>query len=206
MITDNFELIKDFIRCEKGEFHLLQIIHRSKDGLTKFDEGKDNFSNKTIKSYYISSPEYLDRKKDEIVEMCRTFNARAYFNPNKKSFRQIALKSLSALADMVSREDYSGILSIVDSTCGQTGSVGEKYWIMDVDTKDMSEIDRISDILSLCEPSGTEKVRMVVPTPHGYHIVARPFNKKRFHELYRERIDIHDNNHTVLFCDTPYEE
>ena len=72
MIIDNFERIKKLINCKEGEFYLLQIIHRSKDGLTKFDGDveKSHFSNKTLKSYYISNSEYLDKKKAEIVEIC----------------------------------------------------------------------------------------------------------------------------------------
>lgn len=205
MIVDNFDLIKEMINCEEGEFYLLQIIHRSKDGLTKFDKDseKQHFSNKTLKSYYVTSPDYLDKKKDEIVELCHTFNARAYFNPNKKSYRQISLKCLSELAKMVSCEEYRGVRSLVDSACGQTGSVGEKYWIVDIDTKDENEIETIKNIIESCEPLDVKKVVWIVPTLHGVHFITRSFNKKKFRDLYNQSLDMHDNNPTLLYFKEP---
>lgn len=204
MIVDNFEQIKKLINCKEGEFYLLQIIHRSKDGLTKFDGDTDkpHFSNKTLRSFYVSSPEYLDKKKEEIKELCHVFNARAYFNPNVKSYKQIALKSLSELARMVSNEDYRGILSVVDSSCGQCGSAvhGENYWIVDVDTKDMSEVNKVKTIIEgYCEPFDYKKVIDIIPTVHGYHLISKPFNKKKFHDMYGNQIDIHNNNPTLLY-------
>lgn len=208
MVVDNFELIKNFIEtngCEEGEFYLLQIIHRSKDGLTKFDQDgeKSHFSNKTIKSYYISSSEYIERKRKEIQEMCRVFNARAYFNPTVHSYKQIALKSLSELAKMVSNEEYRGVLSMIDSSCGQMGSCksGHSYWIVDIDTKEVETVEYVKSIIDQCEPLDVEKVVMTVPTLHGYHLVVKPFNKKKFHDMCPIPIDLHNNNPTILFCD-----
>lgn len=218
MIVDNFERIKKFIKienqkrfvnCEDDEnmFYLLQIIHRSKDGLTKFDSDseKSHFSNKTIRTFYVSSPEYLDKKKQEIIELCHLFNARAYFNPTVHSYKQIALKSLSELAKMVSNEDYRSILSIVDSSCGQCGSAvhGQNYWIVDIDTKDIDELNKIKSVIDQCEPIGEEKVVEIIQTLHGYHFISKPFNKKKFHDMYTEQIDIHNNNPTLCYYKEP---
>lgn len=205
MAVDNFEKIKSLVDCNEDEFYLLQIIHRSKDGLTRFDKDgeKSHFSNKTIKSYYVNSTEYLDKKRDEIIELCHMFNARAYFNPNVKSNKQITLKCLSELAHMVSVEDYKGIRSLLDSACGRTGSASkDKFWIVDVDTKDMNEVESVKAAIIQCEPVGGEKIVKLIPTVHGYHIISRPFNKKRFRDLYHEQIDIHDNNPTLLYYQT----
>lgn len=202
MIVDNFDLIKKFINCKEGEFYLVQIIHRSKDGLTKFDNKgeKSHFSNKTIKSYYVTSSDYLDKKKTEMIELCHMFNARLYFNPNKKSYKQIGLKCLSELAQMVSNEDYRGVRSLVDSCCGQTGSCDKnKYWIVDIDYKDNEVVEHVKSIIGQCEPVGYEKIELTIPTLHGYHLITRPFNKKKFRDVYDEQIDIHDNNPTLLY-------
>ena len=207
MVIDNFERIKKLINCKEDEFYLLQIIHRSKDGLTKFDnEGeKQHFSNKTIKTYYISNPQYLDTKREEIIEFCKIFNGRAYFNPTVHSYKQVALKSLAELAKMVSNESYKGILSLVDSSCGQCGSAvsGQHYWIVDIDTKDIDELNKIKSVIDECEPLGEEKVVEIIPTLHGYHFISKPFNKKKFHDLYTEPIDIHNNNPTLCYFCTP---
>lgn len=206
MIVDNFERIKKFIDnngCDDGEFYLLQIIHRSKDGLTQFDENaeKSHFSNKTIKSYYITNSLYLQKKEKEIKEMCHVFNARAYFNPTIHSYKQVALKSLAELAKMVSNEEYKHVLSLVDSSCGQMGSCksGHSFWIVDIDTKDIDELNKIKEVIDQCEPIGVEKVIEIIPTLHGYHFISKPFNKKRFNDLYKEKIDIHNNNPTLIY-------
>lgn len=196
--VDNFNQIKNHINCEEGEFYLLQIIQRGKDQ----QDSEDKRSRRTIKSYYISSPEYLERKKEEIMFFCEHFNARAYINLNKKSYRQIALKGLEELAKMVAHDNFKGITSLVDSACGQTGACDKnKTWIIDVDEHDDAELEHIMTLIDdCCEPLDiNNKVVDVIPTLNGSHIITKPFNKKRFNELYKKHIDIHDNNPTLLY-------
>jgi hypothetical protein len=200
MEINNVEQIKKLMNfTSTNEFYFVQIIHRSKDGLTKFDTGKTNFSNKTIKSYFVSSPEYLDQKMEEIIELCKIFNARAYINLNKKSYKQVGLKGLENLAHMISLEEYKGIKTIFESACGQTGACDKnKTWLVDIDTKDENEIEKIKSVIEKCEPD-YEKVVDLIPTVHGYHLITKPFNKKTFRDNYQEAIDIHDNNPTLLY-------
>ena len=51
-----------------------------------------------------------------------------------------------------------------------------------------------------------DKIVETVPTRHGYHLIARPFNKKAFYEMYNESIDIHDNNPTLVFVNLKDDE
>ena len=83
MKVDNFDLIKKHIHTSEdgNEFYMLQIMRRTKD--QKGYDGKRKQS--VVKSYFISSPEYLEAKRDEIIGLCEMFNARAYINLNKKS-------------------------------------------------------------------------------------------------------------------------
>ena len=196
-MIDNFDLICNLIDCEKGEFFLLQILQRRKDG-------EKNKSHKLIKSYYVSSPEYLNHKKDEIKSLCEMFNARAYINLNKKSYKQVSLKCLKNLADAISCEDFSGVVSLFDSACGQTGSCdGQAKWVVDVDVERGEYLDdTLNDVIEAidrCEPLSVDKVVSVIPTVHGCHVIARPFDKKRFREICKKKIDIHNNNHTLLY-------
>ena len=86
MKVDNFYLIKKHIHSsDSNEFYMLQIMRRTKD--QKGYDGKHKQS--IIKSYFISSVEYLESKRDEIVGLCEMFNARAYINLNKKSYKQV---------------------------------------------------------------------------------------------------------------------
>lgn len=205
MIIDNTEQIKKLIAgCKPGEFYMLQILHRSKDGKTPYEPEGKTISQQTVKTYYISSPEYLDYKMNEIRDLCKLFNARAYINLNKKSWKQISLKSLEILASAIAKGDndpnnYKDVKTIVDSACGQTGACDKnKTWVVDVDTKDLSVLEEIKGIISQCEPLG-DKIVATIPTLHGYHLITKPFNKAKFANVYGLPLDIHDNNPTVLY-------
>ena len=203
MKVDNFDLIKKHIHSsDSNEFYMLQIMRRTKD--QKGYDGKHKQS--IIKSYFISSVEYLDSKRDEIVGLCEMFNARAYINLNKKSYKQVSLKALEILAGKIAHEEYD-IRSLFESACGQTGACdGLKTWIVDFDSKDLDELDRIKNIIDSIDPKGVSKIVETVPTRHGYHLITRPFNKKAFYEMYNESIDIHDNNPTILFVNLKDDE
>ena len=203
MKVDNFDLIKKHIHSsDNGEFYMLQIMRRTKD--QKGYEGKHKRS--IIKSYFISSVEYLDSKRDEIVGLCEIFNARAYINLNKKSYKQVSLKALEILAGKIAHEEYD-IRSLFESACGQTGACdGQKTWIVDFDSKDLDELDRIKTIIDSIEPKGVSKIVDTIPTRHGYHLITRPFNKKAFYEMYNESVDIHDNNPTLVFVNLKDDE
>ena len=197
MKVDNFDLIKKHIcSSDSNEFYMLQIMRRTKD--QKGYEGRHKQS--IIKSYFISSVEYLESKRDEIVGLCEMFNARAYINLNKKSYKQVSLKALEILAGKIAHEDYIANKTLFESACGQTGACdGQKTWIVDFDSKDLDELDRIKNIIDSIDPKGVSKIVETVPTRHGYHLITRPFNKKAFYEMYNESIDIHDNNPTLIY-------
>ena len=208
MIIYNTEQIKKLIAgCQPGEFYMLQILHRAKDGKTPYEPEGKKISQQTVKTYYISSPEYLDYKMNEIRDLCRMFNARAYINLNKKSWRQISLKSLEILAGVIAKADnnpdeWRGVKTIIDSACGQTGACDKnKTWVVDVDTKDDDELETIKNVINQCEPFDTKKVVAVIPTLHGYHIISKPFKKMKFSQLYGKQINIHNNNPTLLYTE-----
>ena len=203
MKVDNFDLIKKHIcSSDSNEFYMLQIMRRTKD--QKGYDGKHKQS--IIKSYFISSVEYLESKRDEIVGLCEMFNARAYINLNKKSYKRVSLKALEILAGKIAHEEYN-IKTLFESACGQTGACdGLKTWIVDFDSKDLDELDRIKTIIDSIEPKGVDKIIETVPTRHGYHLITRPFNKKVFYEIYNEAIDIHDNNPTCLYINLKDDE
>lgn len=215
MVIDNFEIIKNLITgCGKDEFYMLQIIHRVKDGHTKYEPQDGKSTEQVIKTYYVSNPEYLDKKKEEIKDLCRMFNARAMFNLNRKSWKQIGLKQLELTAQALGKEGkeekwWKHVKSVTESACGQTGACdGNKTWVLDIDTKDEDELDKIISFVHQCEPVVLNKVVAVIDTVHGYHLITNPFDKKAFKSLYQtihpgEKEDIiKDNNPTILYVET----
>lgn len=201
MTVDNTEQIKKLISgCAENEFYVVQILHRGKDGRTQFEPDDKKISVQTVKTYYVSSPEYLEYKMKEIRVLCDVFNARAYINLNKKSWKQINLKSLELIAKDISNECYHSLKSLVDTACGQTGACDKNgSWIVDIDTKDMNEVHRIEDCVNKCSSKYDVNVIDIVPTLHGYHIISHPFNPVEFRKLYPENLDIHKNSPTLLY-------
>lgn len=201
MVVDNTEQIKQLIsNCEENEFYVVQILHRGKDGKTQFEPDDKKISVQTIKTYYISSPEYLEYKMKEIRVLCDVFNARAYINLNKKSWKQINLKSLELLARSISNEEYHNLKSLIDTACGQTGACDKNSsWIVDIDTKDMNEVHKIEDCINKCSSNYDINTIDIIPTLHGYHIISHPFNPMEFRKLYPENLDIHKNSPTLLY-------
>ena len=119
MIVNNFEQIKGLINTtDNNEFYMVQILYRGKDGASKFFnlESKRNKS-RVIKTYFVSSADYLEKKKEEIIALCDIFNARAYFNLNKKSWKQIGCKSISLLGQYGMKDEWSKIKSVIESAC-----------------------------------------------------------------------------------------
>lgn len=47
-----------------------------------------------FKKYYINKLSDLDKYYDEIITTCDTFNLKAYFEINRKSYKKVALNSL----------------------------------------------------------------------------------------------------------------
>lgn len=218
MIVDNREHIKNLIAgCGQDEFYMLQILHRVKDGHTKYEPQDKKSCEQIVKTYFVTGPDYIDKKMEEIIDLCKMFNARAMINLNKKSWKQVALKSLELTAQALGKEGkdekwWKEVRSSVESACGQTGACdGNKRWILDVDTKDENELATVKGIINMCEPLDVEKVVDVIPTIHGYHIVTRPFNKQKF-MLHYEAVCIvknqpvediiKDNNPTILYAES----
>ena len=204
MVIDNFEIIKSLLDADtnNGEFYMLQIMYRGKDGASKFYnlEKKRNKS-RIVKTYYVSSAEYLDKKKDEIIALCDLFNARATINLNKKSWKQIVGKSIEILGHCVLKEEWHDAKSVIESACGETGACdNNKSWLVDVDTKNLQELKKIENIINYhCKPDNTDKIIATIPTVHGFHLITRPFNPQMFKGIYQKEIDIHDNNPTLLY-------
>ena len=202
MIVDNFEQIKGLINTtDNNEFYMVQILYRGKDGASKFFnlESKRNKS-RVIKTYFVSSADYLEKKKEEIIALCDIFNARAYFNLNKKSWKQIGCKSISLLGQYGMKDEWSKIKSVIESACGETGACdNNKTWLVDVDTKNEQELQIIKDIINYyCEPNG-DKILACIPTVHGFHLITKPFRVDVFKAKYKKQLDIHENNPTLLY-------
>jgi hypothetical protein len=193
-MIDNIEIIKSLLNfSEKGDFYMLYVFKRKKDQ----PEGeRDNHQSvRTIKTYCIESIDHLERRYDEIKQLCEMFKARAYIHVQKQNHKDVSLNMLSSLAERI-RDGVSNQKGLFDSVVGQI-KTQEKRWIVDIDTKDIQVLRNVQVTINGCKPEGP-KTKYVIPTKNGFHLITDKFDVLEFKKQYPE-IDIQKKNPTLLY-------
>jgi hypothetical protein len=193
-MIDNIEIIKTLLNfSEKGDFYMLYVFKRKKDQ----PEGeRDNHQSvRTIKTYCIESIDHLERRYDEIKQLCEMFKARAYIHVQKQNHKDVSLNMLSSLAERI-RDGVSNQKGLFDSVVGQI-KTQEKRWIVDIDTKDIQVLRNVQVTINRCKPEGP-KTKYVIPTKNGFHLITDKFDVLEFKKQYPE-IDIQKKNPTLLY-------
>lgn len=193
-MIDNLELIKTLLDfTDKGDFYMLYVFKRKKDQ----PEGeRDNHQSvRTIKTYCIESIDHLERRYDEIKQLCEMFKARSYIHVQKQNHKDVSLNMLSSLAERI-RDGVSNQKGLFDSVVGQI-KTQEKRWIVDIDNKDIQELRNVQVTINKCKPEGP-KTKYVIPTKNGFHLITDKFDVLEFKKQY-PNIDIQKKNPTLLY-------
>ena len=198
-MINNFELVKSLFYFNEANdmFMHLQVIRRGKD------HPNLPAANRTIQTYYVQSKEHLDRIKDEVIQLCEMYGARAYINVAGKDFEKLAKLANFKLSERIFSGDFKKIYKVFNSAAGDLKSRATR-WIIDID--DISDKNLVLDWLDKYfeEELEDRDVRMFylkaeIPTKNGVHlIVERSFNLQKFKEAF-PNIDVHKNNPTVLY-------
>jgi hypothetical protein len=193
-MINNIELIKPLLNYEnKGDFYMLYVFKRKKDQ----PEGeRDNHQSvRTIKTYCIESIDHLERRYDEIIQLCEMFKARAYIHVQKQNHFDVSLSMMSALAQRI-QNGSNNQKGLFDSVVGQI-KTQEKRWIVDIDTKDGRTIFEIEATINMCKPEGNKLIASI-PTKNGVHLITERFDVMEFSKHYPE-VDIQKKNPTLLY-------
>lgn len=191
---DNIEQIKKLLNFEnEGDFYYCLILKRKKDQ----PEGeRDNHQSvRTIKTYCVNSIEYLEKRYDEIKQLCEMFKARAYIHVQKQNHADVSLNMMVALAQRIQDGNHKQ-QGLFDSVVGQL-KTHEKRWIVDIDCTDLHAVTEVSQFINYLRPEG-KKVEMVIPTKNGYHLITSKFDVKGFKEKFPD-IDVQRKNPTILY-------
>jgi len=199
---DNINTIKGLLNFEnEGDFYMLYVFKRKKDQ----PEGeRDNHQSvRTIKTYCVNSIEYLEKRYDEIKQLCEMFKARAYIHVQKQNHKDVSLNMMVALAQRI-QDGNLRQQHLFDSVVGQL-KTHEKRWIIDIDnvsTDSFAHAEYYTSmreyINELQEEAGKEKSMAFVKTKSGFHIITQPFNVMKFKDRYPD-IDIQKKNPTLLY-------
>jgi hypothetical protein len=76
--------------------------------------------------------DYLEKRYDEIKQLCEMFKARAYIHIQKQNHQDVSLEMMVALANRI-RNGQHKQQHLFDSVVGQLKTL-EKRWIVDIDT------------------------------------------------------------------------
>lgn len=194
-MIDNLEYIKELLNFEKpGDFYYCLILKRKKDQ----PEGeRDNHQSvRTIKTYCIDSIEYLEKRYDEIKQLCEMFKARAYIHVQKQNHFDVSLNMMVTLTQRIQDGNHKQ-QGIFDSVVGQL-KTHEKRWVVDIDTKDKSFVEEVVTFINTkCRPI-QDKINSIIPTKNGYHLITDRFDVMEFKKQYPE-IETQKKNPTLLF-------
>lgn len=209
MTIDNFFNVAGFMSFEnENDFYHIQIISRKKDN------GVKDFG---IKEYSVRSVESLYKIENEVKQLCEMFNARAYVYVNKRNYKNIALKMIKELSDIVCDENYKKCKQAFKSCCGKYSAAGgSKLWIIDVDVIDKTRIEPIGNTVHalICDDSiASERYVDKIRTVSGWHFLIRPCDTRPLmqmlnclHETFVseiKEIDIKRDNMTLLYYKEP---
>jgi hypothetical protein len=193
-MINNIEQVKTLLNfSEKGDFYMLYIFKRKKD--QPIEERDNHQSVRTIKTYCIDSVEHLEKRYDEIIQLCEMFKARAYIHVQKQNHRDVSLDMLALLAERI-KNGVQNQKGLFDSVVGQI-KTQEKRWIVDIDTQHRRTIVNVKKFLIVLQPVG-DKVEAIIPTKNGVHLITRKFDVRGFQEKFPE-IDIQKKNPTLLY-------
>ena len=193
-MINNIEQIKKLLNfSDNGDFYMLYLFKRKKDQ----PEGeRDNHQSvRTIKTYCIESVDHLERRYDEIKQLCEMFKSRAYIHVQKQNHKDVSLNMLASLAERI-RDGVSNQKGLFDSVVGQI-KTQEKRWIVDIDIKDLEFVGEVGKFISTLQPEGP-KVESVIPTKNGYHLITSKFDVKTFKEKFPD-VEIQKKNPTLLY-------
>lgn len=206
-MVDNFKLIRDYLKFEsEDDFYFLQILQRKKDGPGPNGVKVTGTNNKAraIKTYYISSVEYLDKIEGEVKHLCDYFNARAMIILSRRSYKQTALLEMVQVSNMILSSQYMNVKSAYNSSCVKSKSL-DKYFLIDIDEEDLAHKEFIKNYIQNearnDEVNYGERILLELPTKHGYHLITTPFDVQGLLKVYpKEKQEfVHKDGPTILY-------
>ena len=200
MVIDNFDIIRehlDFIDT-KLDRYVVHILRRPKDISPEMKNALGaNESQRLIKTYYIDSLEYFDRKREAIKELCRANNARAYIIVQPKDNFECLLNLGEKIFETIRNKNYSVKPEhLIRQAFCVWHKTRKKQWILDLDRDEMVEtwiennyggkalrkrewtLEKVQELVKkhLKLVGKSEDDMYTVPTKHGWHIITSPVN------------------------------
>ena len=200
-MINNFQAIRDLLTFgDEDKFYFIQIYKRRKDNP---DMKKDMV---IIDNYFVYELEHFKGLEEKIIKQCIDNNARAYIRLNRRSAKQVALKTLGRIAKMIEDENYKHVKRAYLSCAGEYHKEEDKTWIIDLDQNGASDEaydayinSVVFTVQGLIQETEKDDTIRIIPTKNGMHLICRPFNLSKFRKIFPE-IDVHKDNPVMIFC------
>ena len=196
-MIDNFDIFSSWFEnlTDQGDFFFVQVIQRKKDCNIS-----TNYN--VIKNYCFFDKETFLKRKEEIITLCKAFNARAYFWVNPRNCKEVQYEIIREALEAIELGTHK-LFKCVSRALGRKRCNRYKSkWILDFDTKDWSLINKYLEVIYRCRPDGV-KVNTFIKTVNGIHVITDPFDLEQFKQKVAiaklDNIDIHKDNPTVLY-------
>lgn len=174
------------------EFYFFQIIKRKKDNP---DTAWINWNNhaRCIKTYSIYTKEQLDKRKQEIIDICTVTNSRLYMHPARRSKDKVRLEMLSLITENIVSNKHT-LDWLYNTACWQK-TYSQSLWVVDIDDW-WPTVDMVELTVNSIRPFNTVQFR--IKTKNWRHLITKPFDLNEFKNNHPD-IDVHKNNPTIIF-------
>ena len=182
MTIDNFDIIKKHLDFKSLlDRYIVHILRRPKDCEELSNRLGSNEAQRLIRTYYIDSLDYFEKKIPAIKELCHSCNARAYIIPQVKDNFECLLNLGKKIFDTIQNKNYSVKPEhLIRQAYCEYHKSRKKVWILDLDDEEMYgwKLEQVVELVKkwLKEAGKSEDDMYVVPTKHGHHIITSPFN------------------------------
>ena len=185
---------------EKTDRYIVHIMRRPKD-LIDIPEMKAigaNEHQRLLRTYYIDSLEYFDRKIPAIKELCKTNYARAYILPQVRNNYECLLSLGEKVLETIRLGNWSVKPEhLLRSAYCEYHKSRDKQWILDLDKDEMveylynkSKVEVVKKVWTPDDVMELVKKNLIacgkdpesayfVETKSGCHIVTSPFNLQK---------------------------
>lgn len=195
-MVNNFNTIKEhLIFPNERSFYFVQIIKRK----------KENPEMKTyslpVESFYIFSNEQFERVMPHIIEKCEQNRARAYIKMNTLDANSVGLEAISVLTQELRQGNWKSLSKAFNSACGICGKQDgtEKLYLVDIDEQDYAKVVEVEEYINSLNPVDNRyKIKMVVPTKNGWHLLSTGFDMQSFKNTYNN-VDVHKDGIVLLY-------
>lgn len=182
MEIDNFDVFEKHLTfTDKTDRYIVHILRRPKDCKQISSTWGSNECQRLLRTYYIDSIEYFNRKRDAIKELCTTNRARAYILPQVRNNYECLLNLGEKVLETIRLGNFSAKPEhLLRSAYCEYHKSRSKKWIIDLDSSEMYgwTVDDVLELVrsQLRKIGKSDDEAYLIQTKSGHHIVTTPFN------------------------------